>query len=516
MKKSNIKKLALLCGVLALSSELGYSAEAGDIPALQEGVQRVQREVRADVQRYADALGSVIVIGKTGGGKSSLITSLAQPLVVQASGGGLKLVADNPLLGINIGRGMGAGTRSPAAWYDQPRRTVYWDCPGFDGPNAAMQEIINSFSIHQLFANPSNVKVVIAIQEADVQDRAIPFLEMLEKMTEVFPNNDKLTPCLSLIITKQGRTTPLTVLEEAFDTATAHNLNNPNNQIDALKKPRVKELFQFLSENAEQRVSFLPYPNAAGAYGNGNRDGILRVIGNTSYMVNPDVNLVIGKTQRELVSSLGQGLITGIQTRLSTNVSTTLENTCEGLVNNRAPTTIAAQLKARFAETYSLLNVVRVDSATNFLTDMTAVLQPLGIEGELQDVHTKVSCLDFCHRINGAINYQLNSWGTSLGTVKTRLHVLSEAPVQVKEENHNDGVYKVTTTTFSAKANSQTWPATGKVVVEEARLRDLPPPPAPVAVAPAPRRHRTTEEKIVKAVVTKPLKQANNLLKKLF
>jgi hypothetical protein len=486
MKRSNLKKLALLCGVLSVSSHLAYAQDNVDIPQLQNRMQLVQTEVRNIGQLHNQAEGSIVVIGDAGAGKSTLITALAQrELIAQQSAAGFHLVAQNPLPGIEIGNVV--GTRNPAAWYDAGRRVLIWDCPGFNGPSDNAKEIANAFSVTQVFRNRNqnnvaNIKLVVAVQESDLTGRPTPLLNALKRLTQIFPNNNIITPSLSLVITKKTDINPQAILEQRFNACVQNNLNNPDDRIALMDNPRVRELFQFLATNAATRVSFMTKPTAVGAYQGGNRDGIFQVIGDTSYMVNPEVTVALNDPQRGLMLQLGEGLKTGIRAQLSGPISTAVQNACEGLVDNRQLPTTAAQIKGTFSQRLTLLNNIDVQSSAEFLTTTTTFLQPFALADQLGDVRVKTGCLNFCHELNANLDLQIQGWKDSLGALSLRIQGLANAPSLQNRIELNGHYIDRTTTTFPAGEGRGTWPVTGRILIDDVGAGAVPPPPAPVVI----------------------------------
>ena len=91
-----------------------------------------------------------------------MITYLANRPLTAKLEGGLRVLETTALLeGFFIGSGTGAGTISPVSWYDGENNTAYWDCPGFNDPRGNESDIVNAFSIHELFKEPSRVKLVL-------------------------------------------------------------------------------------------------------------------------------------------------------------------------------------------------------------------------------------------------------------------------------------------------------------------------------------------------------------------
>ena len=281
-----IKSVALI-GFFSLHSSFIYASDAGngedEMVRLQRDIDSVcgyVRETRGD----DPAQPSVIVIGDTGSGKSTLITHLAnRPLVAKSLPGRPKfLETEEPLPGFQIGAGIGVGTRMPTAWKDPISNILYWDCPGFHDPRGATTDIVNTFSIQQLFQSPSRVKIVLVAPEPDLEARARNFGNLLNQLTKIFPRNEELTKCLSVVITRQ--------VDATFDTFAA--IRDSAELAEFFSAPRVRELLGFLADNAATRVSFLPRPLTEGLYA-GNRDAILASFATADYVENPTFHITV-------------------------------------------------------------------------------------------------------------------------------------------------------------------------------------------------------------------------------
>lgn len=252
MKFKNLKRFLMVnCLLIDLTYPSGLPpAESPELETLQDEIKITEQRVRNCREAYGEK-NSIIVIGRTGRGKSTLITHLANvPLMAKLDDAGFTLDTRSPLPDFHIGKGVAVGTRVPTSWYDSISDSVYWDCPGFGDPRGADTEIINSFSIQQLFQAPSRIKIVIAVQDSDLHIRAENFGSVLRQVIETFPDNSQLERCLSLVITRQRDIVDIkAVLERIHTTAEASEF---------FSAPRVKSLIKFLKDNAETRVSCMP------------------------------------------------------------------------------------------------------------------------------------------------------------------------------------------------------------------------------------------------------------------
>ena len=143
----------------------------------------------------------VIIIGKTGSGKSSIARCMTKNDVVIKEEKGRKIV----LKGIGIQSGFQSYTKCPSILIDYNTRTIYCDCPGFDDTDGYIQEIINSFIINYLLEISTNkkYKILLVISESEFNcGRGQPVSETFDRLSKMFPNRKDLEKGLGLIITK--------------------------------------------------------------------------------------------------------------------------------------------------------------------------------------------------------------------------------------------------------------------------------------------------------------------------
>ena len=115
---------------------------------------------------------AVMVLGRTGSGKSALINMLAgRPLIAQQDEVTLKffLTSEDMLPGITIGNLLLSETSIPRAWVYND--TVFWDCPGFDDNRGIEYEISHAFMFKKLFDTYQSCKIILVISDDDLNDR---------------------------------------------------------------------------------------------------------------------------------------------------------------------------------------------------------------------------------------------------------------------------------------------------------------------------------------------------------
>lgn len=202
---------------------------------------------------------AVIVLGRTGSGKSTLVNLIAgKPLFSHQNEHTLEFFLDSPdmLPRITIGNQLTAETSVPNSWVYNDN-TVYWDCPGFEDNRGVKQEVVNSFLIKNLFNVHQNCKIILVMPDADLNDRkATRLLSMIKDLNAFFPEDlERIRSGLMLVISGAHPDKTVEHVKKTFqriiDTP-EFNLTNPqkgfislliNNPITMFKRPILEGAF---------------------------------------------------------------------------------------------------------------------------------------------------------------------------------------------------------------------------------------------------------------------------------
>jgi GTPase SAR1 family protein len=400
--------------------------------AMQEKIQEITQKTEEAMARHPYSAGSVIVLGPTGSGKTTLIHALAGSLSAQEhldedGDRELRLHADHPLLGFNIGHDAIVGTTIPNLWYDQVNNIFYWDCPGFFDPRGHKEDIINAFSIHRLFQH-SSVKVALVSSDLALKiknERGRHFFKLLNEMAKLFTDETQLHNALSLIVTQGGHPLPpdrLTTLHRSAERAQAEGK-------EIGLTPSGRRLLSFL-QAMPSRVSSLPQPRDIGPY-EFDRQHILDCISRAQYIPDPSIDFTAGISDgaKVLAVDLAQGLNQYLSTYMGTEGAQRIINYCRQKIE--AYSGPIAALRTEFRTLKQTLKTLRTVSPDRPL-DMVNILTPLI---DTTDIRKTIEILEFFKRIKNEITYSVGEWSTTLLTaVKDKIKSLTVAP-QIEHAN---------------------------------------------------------------------------------
>jgi len=129
---------------------------------------------------------SVLVIGNTGSGKSTLINALTgkklESIFIEDSGE-FQIRLAKGQQGAVIGDTAVSETTVPKSWFDNKTGVTYWDCPGFEDTKGSEQDIANGMFIEKVFQNSKEVKIILVMSEAQLNsDRSLDILNMAKKV----------------------------------------------------------------------------------------------------------------------------------------------------------------------------------------------------------------------------------------------------------------------------------------------------------------------------------------------
>lgn len=393
-----------------------------DLDRLQRDINTIETRIQKIANQHQHAREKIILVGPSGNGKSTLLHSLADIDLIaddNIAGDGRQLEPSRFLTGLSISHTPRVGTNFPGAWYDQTNHLVYWDCPGFGDPRKEESEIRNAFAIHHLFENTQiPLKILLVASESLLTDRGMAFLDLLNVITEKFPD-DRLLDCLSLVVTKQDRIKIGNRLN--WLVANEESLNN-----------RAKQLLNHLATHPNQ-VAVFPHPAQKGAIGTNHKAGILLSINTAQPISDLTVCRTVDSATKNTIISLAQKLNEQIVEQVKIDVGGALINYCQTTVNQyNGPADTLRQRFATLDTDIKGLKSIPTSAPDIFVSDLERIL---GVNQDFNGLKNSISQLKLLHNINPAVPYQIPLWVKALKTIRHKVKELSASPTPHYQNN---------------------------------------------------------------------------------
>lgn len=266
---------------------------------------------------------AILLIGRTGVGKSTLVNYLADPKNMHATWykapqvkyGKGKLVLDvkNQEGSLaKVGHKMDSETTIPNRW--ESKGVLYWDCPGFDhmdNPTTAIaQDIANAFFIKKIFDVTKSVKVLLVLSWDELNATRVDKIKAItDQLGNLFQGKgfSKILDSLSLIVTKtdgQEEDDVKGKLEEAINA-------------ECFKyKSTGRDIIEFLLES-ENRISTFNIPKNEGSIFEGQNEArlgfhkhgeMLKIINTSKFVDQPNVNIAVAKDSLIAVEEIAKNI----------------------------------------------------------------------------------------------------------------------------------------------------------------------------------------------------------------
>lgn len=393
-----------------------------EILELRDQIRNITQRVQNQLHEHPHAK-SVIVVGRTGSGKSTLVNILSgKPFTVgQDNLGSFILDTNNPLPDFKIEHQYIAGTKYPCSWYDEDSQTVFWDCPGFGDPGGAQKEILNAFSIHQLFK--PNTKILLVAPESDLSNdgRATGFLKLLNQVTGLFSENQQpeLRDSFSVIVSKHQNIPP---------NIPGHLQQNilPLTQQDQIELTLpVRGLLQFLVAHPERIASF-PRATTLGLYAP-NMNPLRQAIHSSNYMLNPDPRIRLADNANIYIDGLGASLNNCLVEYMGNQGNASIINYCNHLINIHPGS--VQQLRGTFRDLVrtleNLQHVVTAQDPSSFSQTLSGIF---GNHFDVNDINQTIEQIKFFKGIRHNITYNTLEWIHALSPTIERIRQLTNTP----------------------------------------------------------------------------------------
>ncbi|WPX99759.1 Putative GTP-binding protein (plasmid) [Candidatus Megaera polyxenophila] len=255
---------------------------------------------------------SVLVVGDTGNGKSTLVNALTDKrleshFVKKGMKGSYVINLSSDEQGATIGATAVSETTIPKSWFDQKSKIVYWDCPGFEDTKGVEQDIANGFFIKQIFDNSEMVKILLVTSENQItSDRCAVFLRLTQKLASMFKDIDKVAGGISLVVTKAGEgVDPQGVREELMLVKKDHESSKESS---TFKDPNLKKLFDTII-SPKSKIGIFYTPTKEGLLSKNlefckSIVNIKDAVNGSSYIYKPEINIPISDKSKVAIHNV--------------------------------------------------------------------------------------------------------------------------------------------------------------------------------------------------------------------
>ena len=316
--------------------------------------QVVLKEISALVAEGNDRINHVaekgiLVLGKTGAGKSTLAHVLAgrklqsifddeigvfiidtlQPIkgikiihdkaIVEQSGSSEIRIGHSPLSEttipnkIIIGHNSAFETAIPNKCKVQD--ALVWDCPGFKDTAGIAQEIANGFYIKKLFHNTKQLKFVLVVSEASFSDKSLDFIDIANQFAKMFKDIEVVKGSVALVVThaSPGKKvehienlinrilTQKSVLTEKYTATTAKILEYLTDSVHIFYKPSAEG-------EISTKYNFFDQINSSTSYASYLESSIKVSISSQSKTYADDLLATAGSNFKKIVSVIAQAV----------------------------------------------------------------------------------------------------------------------------------------------------------------------------------------------------------------
>lgn len=412
-----------------------------EIKELKEKISEGEKSISKQLD-IKDVENTVLVIGGTGAGKSTILNYLAgNTLSIQKGPKGFILDVDTKDNNIKIGH-KGSETKVPNSWYDQTTKTLYFDCPGFDDTSTE-QDILNAFYINKLFTSAKNPKILFVFSENQISERALPLISTIEHLGTLFPDLSVLEKSISCVFTKKMQIEPRDGLKEL------------QSDLSTLKAKQLVDLLM----KADSKISEFPHAFVLQMTGSKNipdtqKADILTSVKASTPLKNTSVNISVSDKALLAIGDLEKTVKDELETAVKENFILKIAGHCDDRVY--AGTGGIEGLKTYFSETYQLLNTIAQEKdSEKFFQGLYKIADKTKINFDVEKIKENKIHLDFFKKTNNNFSSPIEKWQEKIVEIRGKVDTLSrpstgvEARVQnirrfsrvMKEERHGDFLF---------------------------------------------------------------------------
>lgn len=379
------------------------------VQQIKKGILKAQREM-AKVPAELLQGEKVFLLGTAGAGKSTLLNFLVGKKIDVDDCG--RLDTSDPVKGSEIGHGEISKTISPSLCLG-PNDMVLIDFPGLEDTGGPEIDLIHACVGNKWFTG--RLKILLAVDEADLRLRTGPFLSLMNNLTKTIPI-EQLKESLALVVTKQGSVkfaNPHQKLKDIIRGNGAHHLTQD-----------VKTLLLHLTDgdNIHVRVPFFPCPDALECEydSQASKDKILESIRSLKPMVNPKVQMQLFPESKLLVSELGNGLNKDITKSIKTVLKPRIVQLCEHYTTDYENDDNMADLENSLKATELALELLETDSEESLMGFANSLDFFFGQDEN--SIKERVKTLSFLKELTNEVTASKDTWSRALQSIITQIH----------------------------------------------------------------------------------------------
>lgn len=286
----------------------------------------------------------ILVIGKTGAGKSTLVNYLTNidkmratlykdPTVTYDEGTLVLDIDDKEKQNFGsprIGHRKDAETSVPNKWQSQDN-VVYWDCPGFGDTAGPVQDIPNAFFIKKIFDTSTKIKLLVVIEFKDIKGKADSVKLLTDSLGNLFNNINDIKHSLVLTVTKVNKDTKMKkILAELTKTINAKCFQEA-------AQSKGKEILELFINNPE-KIAILKKPKEEGPLTGGKNAKLLGsnkeisdTIAKAKFIEVPKVNVSVPDSAKLMVDGLSKDVSAQVASIFS-DFTKDIEEICAGKI----------------------------------------------------------------------------------------------------------------------------------------------------------------------------------------
>jgi hypothetical protein len=386
------------------------------------------------------------------------------------------LVIDlSPLAKLNapkIGHKKDSETAIPNKWQSADGKLIYWDCPGFDDTKGPEQDIPNAFYIKRIFDTAKNVKLVLVIDDNDLNGPRANYVKKLADTLGALFDQNNLTQVmngLSLVVTKaankvevddikgkisemlqadcfkeysKGKELLLSLILPNADTQLFNDLMHEFFADDQEIKARLEPLLCLkdkiaLFKKPEQQGPLIEGLNAELLGGNA---PILEIIAGTKFIDEPKVNVVVSDSSKLYISHLAEKAKDPLEKEIKTlriKVDESYHLKCSELKGNKN----LKDLKKLQDKLLTSLKKIIGSDINSIEKNITAFADMLALEFISEQFPTEallnnLQYLKFFKQVKNDINLDVAHWVEELIPVRDKVvkytYLAEQKTVQIK------------------------------------------------------------------------------------